>query len=455
MPFLMHLRRLLLTGIILCTAYSLSGCSRIQTSIEDLMSPPVLTQEQAQIRNALAQVSGENDIKYKYPQNGEYRSSFIFYDIDSDATEEALVFYQSASKGDSTWINIMDRSDKGDWISVCETPAPDATANIDFISFEHLTDSKTISLVIGWEDLRSNKTVIAYQYLNHRLIPIFERDYTEMSITDLDSNGSTDLVLFTRQAQSTLVFLACQTDNGFETVDSFQLSRGIISFDSIQEGKVSKNSNALFLDSTIDLYETPVQITDVISVVKGEDGLPILINLLDDESKSLSQNTLRPAQNLLCRDIDNDGIIEIPTVAPLPGYESIFDEDSPFLTTYNLIGANGQLVPKQSGVINTQHRYMIAFPEKWLNNKVSAVIQPENGEWTFFAYNNTLDDTYVPLLKIRVYSAKDYHDKFDSDYFRLIGQKGLFEYYAYIPTSQGELAITHSELTKSMFFLLE
>lgn len=451
--FSLLLRRIVPVSLLLCAACSLSGCSRLQTSIENLMSPPVLTQEQAQIRNALARVSGEDELKYKYPQNGDYRSSFIFYDIDSDGSEEALVFYQCASKGDSTWINILDRSSDGEWISVCETPAPNASADIDFVSFEHLTDSQTISLVIGWEDSRSNKTVLAYQYLNHRLIPVFERDYTEIAITDLDSNGYTDLVLFTRQAQSTLVFLACKTPDGFETVDSFQLSRGIVSFDSILEGKVNENTNALFLDSTVDLYETPVQITDVISAQPTPEGTPRLVNLLDSAAASLSADMLRPAQNLLCRDVNGDGIIEIPTVSPLPGYESVFDDDCIFLTTYHQLSQNG-LIPQKSGVINTQHRYMLVFPERWLN-RVSAVLQPENGEWTFFAYNGTLDDTSMPLLKIRVYSAKDYHDKFDDNYFRLIGQKGLFEYYAYLPTSQGELAVTQEELSESMFFLLE
>lgn len=112
---------------------------------------------------------------------------------------------------------------------------------------------------------RNSKTVLAYSYTGQRLLPIFEREYSEIAITDLDSNGSTDLVLFTQQAQSTLVFLACRTDSGFETVDSYTLSRGIVSFDSIQQGKTLSGSNALFLDSTVDLYETPFQVTDVIS----------------------------------------------------------------------------------------------------------------------------------------------------------------------------------------------
>ena len=87
--------RLLTIGAAMMLSLLAGGCSRVQTSIEDLMSPPVLTEEQAQIRDALARVSGDGEIKYRYPQNGEYRSSYIFYDIDADGVEEAMVFYQS------------------------------------------------------------------------------------------------------------------------------------------------------------------------------------------------------------------------------------------------------------------------------------------------------------------------------------------------------------------------
>ena len=448
------LRRIPALAALAAVLMSCTGCSRLQTSVEDLMSPPVLTQEQAEIRSALSRVSGDSEIKYKYPQNGGYRSSFIFYDIDSDQVEEALVFYQSPSKGDSTWINILDRQD-GQWVSVCETPAPDTTASIDFVSFEQLTDSQTVSLVVGWEDARSGKTVIAYNYDNGRLLPIFERDYTELSITDLDGNGSTDLVLFTQQAQSTLVFLACKTENGFETVDSIQLARSIVSFDNILSGRTAAGTAALFLDSTVDLYESPFQITDVLSAKRGENGTPVLVNLLDNEEVTLSQGTMRPAQNLFCRDIDGNGTVEIPTVATLPGYEGIFDESAIFLTSYNQLSSTSQLIPCQSGVVNPQHRYLLTFPERWLDNAVSAVVQPENGEYTFFAYTGDLSDTSTVLLKLRVYSAKDYHDKFDDNYFQLIGQKGLFEYYAYLPETHNSLTITEQELREEMFRFLD
>lgn len=177
--------------------------------------------------------------------------------------------------------------------------------------------------------------------------------------------------------------MACSTDSGFETVDSLTLPHGIVSFDSILAGRTANGQTALFLDSTVDLYDTSFQITDVVSARQREDGSPALVNLLDNENLSLSKLTLRPMQNLFCRDIDNDSIIEIPTASTLPGYEDMLDEDALYLTTYNILTPNVQLTPEHSGVINTQHRYMLAFPQNWLSGKVSAVIQPENGELTF------------------------------------------------------------------------
>ena len=74
-----------------------------------------------------------------------------------------------------------------------------------------------------------------------------------------------------------------------------------------------------------------------------QQGITQFVNLLDNELLSLSESTLRPAQNIYCRDIDEDGLIEIPTVSTLPGYEDLLSEDIPFLTTYNQLLPNEQL----------------------------------------------------------------------------------------------------------------
>lgn len=445
--------------LVLCFLFS--GCTPFQSSTQDLMRPPTLTQEQAEIQNALTLAVGSNDIKYRYPQNGEYRSSFIFYDIDGDQAEEALVFYQSNSKGSGIWLNILDQQPDGSWASVFETSAP-RDSTVDFVSFEKLVTVDSINIVIGWEDDRQGKNVIVYSYRDRKLDQLFSREYSELSITDLDNNGTSDMVLLQNESRHTQVFLACQVEEEFKVVHAIPINREISSFAKVTAGKISAAQNALFLDENIERNGVTYQITDVISAVQTEDT-PELVNLLDHELSALSEQTLRPQQDLFCRDADGDGLIEIPSFQYLPGYESLSSNDLAegdimILTAYNAL-QDGALIPRLQGVVNTSHRYMVLFPEKWIG-KVTVVSQPENGEWTFLKYQDSLADTSLALLRIRVYSTKDYHDKFENDYFKLIEKKGLFEYYAYIPPTTDDLRITEGDLTgsgteKGMFVFIE
>lgn len=437
----------------------LSGCSfQFKTDTKDLMNPPTLTQEQAKMKETLTLAAGDSNIKYKYPQNGDYHSSFILYDLDKDNSEEALVFYQAPSRGDSTWLNILDKENQN-WISVCEFPAPGVSnsnndISVDFVSFEYLSDDEYPNIIIGWIDSRKSKTVVVYSYSNNILTEIFDKDYGELVITDLDRNGIKDMVILTPETKTTQVFLASRTSEGFNTVSSTSLNHAISSFASITEGRFSYNKNAIFIDENLDVTGKTSQYTDVISA-ENIDSIPRLVNLLDDSLNQLSPRTRRPKEDIFCRDIDEDkdGIIEIPTMVSLPGYDASFEGEQMYLTSYNIV-EDGMFIPRLSGVINNKHRYMITFPDKWLDEKVTVFSQPESGEWTFIKYNGSISDTSVPLLRIRVYSTKDYQDKFESDYFQLIGQKGLFEYYASIPNITDELAITKSEL-ENMFHFLE
>ena len=61
-----------------------TGCVQFELSAEGLMRPPALTQEQLEISTALERAIGDSDIKYKYPETGEHRSSFLSYDLDKD-----------------------------------------------------------------------------------------------------------------------------------------------------------------------------------------------------------------------------------------------------------------------------------------------------------------------------------------------------------------------------------
>ena len=97
-------------------ALAFSGCNVFETDTEALMKPPVFSEEQEKLNAALTEVIGESYI-LKYPKNGEMNSAFIFRDLDSDGTEEAMAFYSLL--GESTRINILKKENE-EWVSVYE-----------------------------------------------------------------------------------------------------------------------------------------------------------------------------------------------------------------------------------------------------------------------------------------------------------------------------------------------
>lgn len=71
-----RLAALVLTGALL------TGCG-IGSSVDTLLLPPMLSDEQEAIYTALTASAGSN-ISLVYPRWGAYRSAFVFYDLDMD-----------------------------------------------------------------------------------------------------------------------------------------------------------------------------------------------------------------------------------------------------------------------------------------------------------------------------------------------------------------------------------
>ena len=140
---------------------ALTGC---QATIENLLTAPKLTQEQSEIYQALINSSGSS-IKLKYPRGGEYRSAFVLQDIDSDGTQEALVFYESQSvqSGESALrLKVLDNFN-GSWEAVYDLAC--VGSEVDSISFASLGDDSTTEILVCYSMLnQSEKTLSVLNY---------------------------------------------------------------------------------------------------------------------------------------------------------------------------------------------------------------------------------------------------------------------------------------------------
>ena len=294
-----------------CSVF-MAGCS-FGGSVDSLLSPPRLSEEQNAVYDALIRSAGK-DIRLKYPRSGEYRSAFVFANIDSEPDREAIVFYEKAGEtegGGNVRINIIDRRG-GKWTSVYDHAG--AGTGIDRILFSELGGSGRQSVIIGYTLLSGERSVQVYDYEDGMLTSKYSDTYSTMFTADLERDGKNELILIRpgnqmKKASASLVSTDSESGEVLET-SSVALDESATEFVSVASGYVGKETPAVFIDGLSGGQLT----TEIIYSVDGQLRNPLYLG-----ESGLIEKTRRPA-GYTCTDIDLDGVIEIPTLSLFPGY---------------------------------------------------------------------------------------------------------------------------------------
>ncbi len=427
----------------LCCALLLSACTPVFLSTNDLIRPPKLSDVQTQVENALLSALGlgRGGITLKYPRSGEYRSAFMFYDIDNNGQDEALVFY-SAGGDDATRINILSEA-SGSWVSVYDLPG--IGQEIESVSFASLTRDDKLDMIVGWESAGDPlRTLSVLRFDGDRLRTLFTGSYSGYAIANLDDDPLEELVLVGLPGSSMPYVRLVKPDlNRLDVVSEVELNQDFISLEQITAGSLSPAIRGVVIDGLLD---SRTLATEAVALVDGKLTLPL------EAAPEYYDLTQRPANGVLSLDINKDGFIELPTPLTAPGYEDVKKADQLALTQYRQVSTAG-FVPGVTCFINPTAGYRFTLPSRWVG-KVSLSVQASTGEVKFFRYAGSLEDQSGELLRIRVYSLKDYQDKFDTEKYIQIGRKGNFVYYAYLHREgAGELALKKEELS-GLFTLL-
>ncbi len=421
----------------------LTSCMPVQTNVEELIEPPKLTDEQYQVNEALRDGIGQN-FKLKYPQSGEYRSAFTFYDLDGDGAEEAIVFYADSDSAAFLRLTIL-YQDNGRWIS-----GPDLLglgSEVDFLRIERLRSSGGMSLVVGWnqESSAGKKIAAIYNYENGQLKMDFTGDYSRLAVDDFDGNGTSELMLITSYSVygSSNATLVGETKPDFiDILDDVTLPPMISSYLEPLTGLVGPGVRGVVADGYTDGRTLA---TTVIQVKDGHLYLP-----MSENDFLLFTRTTRKSE-VYSRDINDDGIIEIPLQYPAPGQSQSEDETTLYITNYSQLTGTG-FTTVERAFVSTAENYMLTFPDSWMDAQVTMYRQPELNEVIFFVYNGTdFYDRSQELCRVRVYATQDYQDKLAAETYFSLGQKGTFEYFGSLPATGVEgLRITSKQM-KSMF----
>ena len=428
-----------------------SSCDKIQPDVESLLSPPKLTQEQREIYDALVETAVSSSIKLKYPKAGEYRSAFVMYDIDDDGEEEAIAFYDPQQEDPSVRIKILDKQND-EWVSVYDKANGSGGVDVDRVMFENVSSVDRKDMIIGWNLInRAEKGVGIYSYEGEKLVSVYPDEttsddmdtYSEMVVEDLNGDLRKELILLknsTSTLRSSVRTVGYRLGRVQPLVDQ-PLRDGIMGYSQIESTSLEGGGVKLYAD--VYLGESMMG-TEMLQVTADE----IIYETQEDEVFNLTMRS----SDLPSRDVNEDGIIEVPYNTPLPGYDSEVEDGALYLTHYNQ-WEEGQCIEVFSAVINHENGYMYIMPPQWVD-QVTVVTTFVSNEWKFIRFNETLENDSDALLYINVYSEDEYKDRNTISQRTLVDTKGIFEYYMYVPeNADPELALT-LEQAREQFQLL-
>ena len=367
------------------------GCS---LSVEEFLSPPRLDEEQTAIYDAL-KLSKGGDVNLKYPMSGQYRSAFVVQNIDDEESNEAIVFYETSNvtdEGSSLRLNFLDRRD-GKWVSVYDFAA--LGSEVERVQFADLGDGGVSIIVTYPIQNSSDRATSIFRYEDDTPSEVYKSRHVYMSLIDIDEDGANEVFMVNSDSASgsaTVNLLGWEEDS-FSVLSSVPLSADFVSCRNIQLGNAtSSGRKGIFIDYS--LSDGSVS-TDVMLCY----GRTVSAAQIPDEQLIRRSNTYTPF--ISCRDIDEDGVVEIPVIVPAPGYEdSPANEQVNFTNWFELAPSGISMEHQAQTYISIRNDYMLNIPSRW-SGLVTMNISIADGTVTFGKYNPVTKETDDELMVIR------------------------------------------------------
>lgn len=140
-----------------------SGCSmRLYSSVDDLISPVSPFGENAEIKKAMDSFA-PHGYSLKAVGAGEYISSYSFYDLNGDGTDEAIAFYEPSDNLGTVDMAVIQKKDDV-WTVVVNIQGEGK--EVDSISFDDLDDDGVTEIFVSWNVIAnsSNHELCLYHF---------------------------------------------------------------------------------------------------------------------------------------------------------------------------------------------------------------------------------------------------------------------------------------------------
>ncbi len=385
-------------------AAALSGCM-FASSPEDLYSLPKLPEEYVDLEQELA-VLVNNGYEYAAPTGGENIQLVQMVDIDGDGEDEALVFLRKSSDPKPMKICIFKQQEEGyQTAAVIEENA----ASIAQVDYRDLNGDGIQEIVVGWRMMNTDphgsmpadnvservltRLVSAYNMERYDCQKILETSYNRYIITDLDGNTVPELITITGGSTGTCNAAVYEWNLGvLQQTCTAKLSVPPGLLDGVRVGGLSDGKQALFISGVVD---EQTRITDILVLGGGA-----LTNCVMDEQSGISRLVYRNS-TVQARDINEDGVLEIPISYDMPGTGDL--SQAYWGLNWTAFSSKGEARVTETTYHNLTDGWYLVLPESWKDAVTVTNVSSSSGERAV-TFGVSRGENMAPLDVLTIYT---------------------------------------------------
>ncbi len=434
---------------LLCSAFVIGagGCSITDFSAENLLRPPKAMGDEAEIEQLISETA-TGSYTLKYPKNGSYRSAIIMTDLNGDEEEEAVAFYRSVEDTAQIHMLVM-YSDNGAW-KLSSDNVTEAT-DIDSVDFADINGNGMLEIFAGFTTYTPNINYLAcYSYNNGKTSEIHSgHSYSSFYSGDFDSDGNSEimtLLLYTAENEATASMLDYSKENNSLYAKAMvNMDPNVTKYKNVSVSLLDDSTKGLVVDGS---YANEELNTQVIFYSKE---LSLLRNPLYKEK---SKNATQRISAVTSSDIDKDGKVEIPVVSKLPCPKGQEIDNIADKIVWNSFSTESESIsPIMSVAANYDFNFYFKMPDKWQDNKVTAVTDNKSGLMEFYEFESL--KLGKPLFEIKVFSLDEYNAGKDTEKYTLISKDDKYAYAFNNINADSPVSLTDDEIKTSFMALTE
>ncbi|MGM9588977.1 MAG: hypothetical protein ACI3V0_02245 [Faecousia sp.] len=391
-------RKMMLLCMVLLTALLLSGCAR---TINELYSPPKRSEEYSRLQSAIdIAMAGLN---YSAPQTGEHQQAVQMADLDGDGVDEYLVF----AKGDSEkpmQILIFTQAEDGN-VAISEVISSNGSA-FDLVQYEDIDGKPGLELIVGRQvSEQLMGSVAVYSFSSGRAERLMNAGYSKLLTMDLGGSEQKEVLLLQRgeseQANAIAVLYRYRNKSMVRSVE-VELSRPVNSIKRVSSGKLQCGTPAVYVSSSTE--DSAIR-TDILAL--NDDRLVKIYvqDPLEDVVQTLGN------YYVYAEDVNEDGIIEIPSLIPVQPVSATWNIDEQYLIRWYSVDHRGI----QTDKLHTFHNYAGGWYLKLDSNLTSFITVNQVGStYAFYLWDENYE-TASPIFTIYALSGSDRENQATED----------------------------------------